>query len=118
MMKRNQVVSIGSVPQGATVHIAPGNQELRTPGQVALARRYSHTLGFEKDGYESQTAVIENPTRDLWRNLIWIHPAGWVIGAIVDLSTGAGYSLEPTEVSVTLTPIVTVPLVEPLPPSS
>jgi hypothetical protein len=69
-----------------------------------------------KDGYRSESVVIESKSKDLWRNLIWIHPAGWLIGGIVDLSTGAARELEPGAVSVELRPVI--PEVDPPVPGS
>ena len=100
------------------MEIRPGNQELQTPGQVPLLRRYSYTLTLRKEGFEPQTAAIQNRSHGIWRNPVWIHPVGWIAGLIVDLTTGAAYDLEPADISVTLVPAEPPPEVELVPPSS
>jgi hypothetical protein len=100
-----QIVPVDSDPQGATVEIQPGGRIFETPEQVVLARRYSQTLRFSKEGYQPQTILIDRKTSSgLFRNVIWIHPVGWIIGVVVDLSTGSAYDLEPGHVFVELTP--------------
>ena len=112
-----QLVSVESKPPGAIVHIDPGGRTGTTPGQLLLARRYSQSLTFEKEGYQPVTVILERKASSgLWRNAVWIHPAGWIIGLVVDLSTGSGYDLSPGAVSVELEPVV--PEVELSPPGS
>ncbi len=111
-----QAVQVDSNPQGATVVVQPGGTTFETPSQILLPRRYAQALRFEKDGFQPATVIVERKASSgLWRNLIWIHPAGWIIGVVVDLSTGSGYDLQPDAVSVDLRPAV--PKVEPSPPS-
>ena len=98
-----QIVPVNSNPQGATVEVQPGGRTFETPDTVVLARRHSHTLQFKKDGYQPQMIVIDRKTSSgLFRNVIWLHPFGWIIGVVVDLSTGSGYDLDPEEVSAEL----------------
>jgi hypothetical protein len=74
--------------------------------QLPMARRYDQTLLFEKSGYWDRTVIVKRKSSSgLWRNLVWIHPVGWIIGVIVDLSTGSGYDLEPESVSIELVPL-------------
>ena len=98
-----QIVSIESTPPGATVLVQPGGQSTDTPVQLPMARRYDQTLLFKKAGYWDRTVIVKRSSSSgLWRNLVWVHPIGWLIGVIVDLSTGSGYDLEPESVSVEL----------------
>jgi len=84
---------------------------------LSLARRYNQTLTFEKEGHQPVTVFLERKASSgLWRNAVWIHPVGWIIGVVVDLSTGSGYELQPGAVSVELPPIV--PDAKASPPSS
>jgi len=111
------MVQVDSNPQGATVEIQPGGRHFETPEKALLTRRYDQTLRFEKKGYRPQTIVIKRKASSgLFRNIVWIHPVGWIIGVIVDLSTGSGYDLEPDAVTVDLEPAL--PRVDPSPPSS
>ena len=111
------MVSVDSSPPGATVEVQPGGRHFETPEQVLLARRYNQSLRFEKEGYRPQTIIIERKASSgLFRNAVWIHPLGWLIGVIVDLSTGSGYDLEPDSVSVELEPAL--PSLDPSSPSS
>jgi hypothetical protein len=112
-----QVVSVDSKPAGAIVRADPGERTVTTPGQLLLARRYSQRLTFDKEGYQPATVILERKVSSgLWLNLLWIHPFGWIIGFVVDLTTGSGYELEPGAVSVDLEPIV--PEMELTPPGS
>ncbi len=101
-----QIVPIVSEPDGATVQIEPGGASIVTPDDVALERRYTYSLRFEKQGFQPRTVLIEaKPSRELWRNIVWLHPLGWLAGVLVDLNTGSGYELEPNAVSLTLVPV-------------
>lgn len=104
-MKRGstQVVSVDSTPPGATVRAEPGGGTIETPGKMILARRYDQLLRFEMAGYEPITIQLDRKN-SVWQNVIWIHPVGWIIGAVVDLSTAAAYSFDPSSVSVQLNP--------------
>jgi len=83
----------------------PGGQSIVTPGLLALTRKHQHALLIEKSGYQKSTVDLESHTSaGLLRNLVWLHPVGWLIGLIVDLSNGSGYNLEPEKVSVSLAP--------------
>lgn len=115
----SQIVPIDSEPPGVTVGIEPGGAGFETPGQAALERRSSYIVTFEKEGFQRQTTVIESKTSwQLWRNVIWVHPIGWVIGIMIDVASGAAHDLEPESVFVTLEPVVVVPTVEGAAPNS
>ena len=112
-----QTVEVDSFPQGATVVVQRDGTTFETPSRILLARRYAHSLRFEMEGFQSETVVLERKASSgLWRNAVWIHPLGWIIGLVVDLSTGSGYDLQPDAVSVNLRPAVTK--VSSPPPSS
>jgi hypothetical protein len=101
-----QVVPIESSPPGAHARVEPGGKIVTTPGAVTLVRKHPAMIYVEKEGYEAQTVTLA-PERatSLWRNLVWIHPAGLITGIIVDLSTGACDGLVPERVDVTLVPV-------------
>ncbi len=109
-MMRNgptQVVEITSTPTGATAHIQPGNTEIVTPSEVSLKRKTSYyVVTLNKAGYEPTRVRLARTTSGLWRNLVWIHPVGWVIGIVVDTSTGsAAYELQPQKIDVKMAPL-------------
>jgi hypothetical protein len=110
LSKSQYPVSIGSVPEGASITIEDKKGEQiykgKTPTTVTLksgAGFFSgatYTVTFEKPGYESQTMVIEKQM-DGWYigNILF----GGLIGLlIVDPATGAMWKLPP-EISATLT---------------
>ena len=65
----------------------------------------SYIIRVEKEGYRTEAVTLESKTAwgSLFRNVVWIHPIGWIIGVIVDTSTGAAKELNPEELDVTLT---------------
>ena len=112
-----QAIRVESTPAGATVVVERGGATSETPTQILLARRYSQLLRIQKDGFQPETVVIERKASSgLWRNAVWIHPVGWIIGVVVDLSSGSGYDLLPDSISGDLRPVV--PEVELSPPGS
>jgi hypothetical protein len=105
---RTQIVDVTSAPPGARVHLSPTGEVLATPCKVVLRRKESYVLRVEKDGYQVESVALESKaSSSLWRNVVWIHPVGWIIGVSVDLGTGSGYEFDPEAVDVTLTPIGT-----------
>jgi hypothetical protein len=102
---RTQIVEVDSAPKGATATIQPGGDVIVTPSQVSLSRKSSYVVHFKKAGYEpASVTLVSKASTSLWRNAVWIHPVGWIIGAIVDVSTGGGYDLQPEKVEVRLVP--------------
>jgi len=105
-----QAITIDSSPPGARVRVDPGNKILTTPGSVLVSRKYPATVVVEKDGYEPTSVTFtRRKSLSLWRNLVWIHPIGWIIGISVDVGKGACYDLEPSQVHVDLKPLQTAP---------
>ena len=108
MMRNNptQLIEISSTPPGATATIQPSGEVVVTPSDVLLKRKTAYyAVTLKKDGYEPARAKLVRKSSGLWRNLIWIHPIGWVIGIVVDTSTGCGYELQPDKIDVKLTPL-------------
>jgi hypothetical protein len=101
-----QIITVGSVPPGATV-LVNGFQRLRTPANVELSRKESHRLEIIHEGYHTEVVEIRNVNSNMVAgNII----AGGLIGYMVDQSTGAAFRLVPEVVQVTLRPL------EPEPP--
>jgi hypothetical protein len=74
--------------------------EYQTPTIVKLKRGESHKVTFEKQGYKSQTIMIDNDL--LVGTLIADIFLGGLIGVIVDLVDGAMYTLTPKDIDVKL----------------
>jgi len=91
-----QAVTFDSKPPGATVRLSNG-MEFMTPKVVSLPRSKTQRVTFEKEGYEPQKVYIATeflPIPTLFGNLL--------IGAVVDLMTGAAWELEPGYVRIEL----------------
>jgi PEGA domain len=102
------LVRVESTPAGARVVADGGSAHVVTPGAVVLSRRGRHSLTFEREGYERSVVTLDRRSwGEWWRNLVWIHPAFWLVGIIVDNATGAAYDVVPNPVSITLVPNAT-----------
>jgi hypothetical protein len=100
-----QLIKIDSIPPGVVVRIIPDGRTIETPATIALPRTHSQTLTFEEPGYKPELVLLDRRATELWRNLVWIHPIGWIIGIVVDLSNGSAYELQPAEVTATMIPL-------------
>jgi uncharacterized protein YceK len=100
----SQAVAVDTAPErGAACDLAndKGNWQLAsTPGTVTVARSYSAlTVTCRKDGAGLGVATVQSGTKGAaFGNII----AGGLIGAAVDMSSGAAYDYPPS-VLVTLT---------------
>lgn len=76
-----------------------------TPFAYEFPRKTSHTLVFNKEGYQDEQKVIEKKISGVYFvNFAW-GLIGAVVGAIVDFSNGAGYKLTPKTIHADLEPI-------------
>ncbi|MBF6560209.1 MAG: PEGA domain-containing protein [Candidatus Binataceae bacterium] len=92
-----QTISISTVPPGATVQV--GGQQVVSPAEVTLDRNKTAQVVATKPGYDMATTTVESHFS--WvtvLDLIFILP--WVI----DLVSGAAYTLSPDTVSLVLAP--------------
>ena len=91
-----QEVTINSVPSGARVYI-DGSSRGRTPVIVNLKRRKRHTVNIELEGYLSQnTAMTRGHNGWTFGNMFFL------FGFLIDVATGAMYSVKPHELDVDL----------------
>jgi hypothetical protein len=91
---RTQIVEVTSTPSEATVRVDSEPVLHKTPASVVLKRKNSHVLVIEKDGYKPKVIVLESKaSKDMFRNIIFIHPVFWAGGAIIDMASGSGYEL-------------------------
>ena len=94
-----QNISVGSTPSGAAV-LANGKIQGRTPIQFDLKRKEQATITVVLDGFHPYTVAVKR-TVDLGMLWAMLPPLG-LISLPVDLSTGAVYALEPTNVHAQL----------------
>lgn len=97
-----QDISVDSTPQGSRVETTDG-ATYTTPAAIKLKRNISHTLSFEKAGYEPAKAVVTpsisgGGAAGMAGNILF----GGIIGGAVDAGSGAMYDLTPTRVHVVM----------------
>lgn len=89
-------VRFNSTPSGADVIVDQVNKG-ETPTSAQLSRKESHTVTFKKDGYEDVTVKVEQKfdgaTVILGNLVSW-----WLIGVVVDVASGAAYTLSPADI--------------------
>jgi hypothetical protein len=103
---RTQDVRIISKPPGAKILVSPMNLTALTPITLKLQRKHLHIVNISKEGYIPQSIPLGTKTdKSVWRNLVWVHPLGWIVGGIVDLSTGAWRGFEIDQIDIELEPV-------------
>lgn len=97
----HQSVSFDSEPKGAKVRLSNG-MTLTTPQTISLPRAKDYVVTFEKDGYDTEQRMLTrefNAAATILGNIFWL-----LIGGVIDLVTGAAWSLDPEYLSVALEP--------------
>lgn len=101
-----QLVRVDSQPPGARVTVEPGGEHGTTPALLELERKHASLVHLAAPGYTPATVPLTPHLTAGWlRNLLWIHPVGWVIGVSIDVGNGSAYALRPETVDVTLAPV-------------
>ena len=96
-----QMVSIATIPPGATVQIDNGTT-LTTPTQAKLERKRDYIITVSCKGYQTQTVPLNSVVSGwLAGNLVF----GGLIGGGVDAVSGGAFTLTPEKVNVTLVPL-------------
>lgn len=95
-----QEINLSSKPSGATVEFDRTNRVVTTPTEIELKRKHTYQLTFSREGYSTETSVVESNLR--WEILILDILFGGVVGVAIDAGTGAWNRLSPDDVSVTL----------------
>lgn len=91
-----------SEPEGARVFI-DGKPAGRTPTTASLLSDKTHSIEFQKEGYESQAVTLNYHVGAGWLIIdIILLPA--LLPIIIDGATGAWYELDEAEVKVVLHP--------------
>jgi hypothetical protein len=89
-----QTISVKSEPSGVTVRTLDGTS-VTTPGNLKLERTKKHVVTAELQGCESQQRELRSDLNGwLFGNIL----LGGVIGAVVDVCSGASGTLCPAEV--------------------
>jgi len=101
-----QTIEVTTSPAGAQVGLESQGLTIVSPGSLSVRRKaLGSVVRIQKDGFETQRVrLVRGKAPGNWRNLVWIHPLGWIIGWIVDYSTGAAYEQSPGAISVQLEP--------------
>ncbi len=93
-------VRVNSTPDGASVEVNGAGMGT-TPVTLSLSRNKDHVLIFKKDGYED---VQVNVTKkfDVGTTVVGNVFSWGLFGLVVDIATGAAYSLEPADIEANL----------------
>lgn len=94
----NEGLMIKSEPAGAKVVIDGADRGV-TPLEVEVERKKSHTVVLSMDGYKETTQKVESGL-SWWLagNAVF----GGVIGLVVDVLSGGGYTIEPSAINLKL----------------
>lgn len=95
-----QEINVSSNPGAATVEFDRVNRTVTTPAEVELKRKESYQLTFSREGYTTETTVVESNLR-VGILVLDILFTG-LIGVAIDAGTGAWNALSPENVSVSL----------------
>lgn len=93
-------VRINSSPSGAQVFVNDINRGT-TPQSLSLKRNRDYVLDFRRDGYESVKVEV-NKTFDLGTTVVGNIFSWGLLGIVVDLASGAAYSLEPADLQANM----------------
>lgn len=106
-------VRVNSSPSGADIFINKMDKG-KTPQTLTLDRDEDHILTFRKEGYEEVRVEVKSrfdgATTILGNLLSWA-----LLGIVVDVATGAAYSLEPADVQANLAELKQSGLIDALP---
>lgn len=93
-------VRINSNPAGADIFIN-GIDRGQTPQTLSLKRNQSYVLTFKKEGYEDLNFEVAKKF-DIGTTVVGNIFSWGLVGIIVDVATGAAYSLTPADVEANL----------------
>ncbi|MEQ9310235.1 MAG: PEGA domain-containing protein [Balneolaceae bacterium] len=93
-------IRVNSNPAGADIYIN-GIDRGQTPQTLSLKRNQDYVLTFKKDGYEDLNFEIAKKF-DIGTTVVGNIFSWGIIGIIVDIGTGAAYSLTPADVEANL----------------
>lgn len=83
-----------------------------TPQTLSLSRNESHILTFKKSGYEDVTLAIDKQF-DVATTVVGNLFSWGILGLVVDIATGAAYSLTPADVQANFDSMAKAGLIDP-----
>lgn len=95
-----QEIHLSSRPPEAVVEFDRVNRTVTTPTEIELKRKHTYELTFTKEGYSTETSVVESSLR--WEILVLDVLFTGLVGVAIDAGTGAWNQLDPENVRVTL----------------
>ena len=97
----NEELNVSSEPAGAKV-VIDGTERGVTPLATKVERKKDHAVVLTKEGFEENQSRVES-------HLSWWVAGnvilGGLVGILVDVLSGGGYTIEPDAVAGTLKPI-------------
>lgn len=96
----NADIRVNSAPAGADIYINNIDRG-QTPQTLSLARNKDHVLVFKKDGFEDVTIEV-NRKFDVATTIVGNLFSFALLGVVVDVATGAAYSLQPADVQANM----------------
>ena len=97
----NEELNVSSEPAGAKV-VIDGTERGVTPLATKVERKKDHAVVLTKEGFEENQSRVES-------HLSWWVAGnvilGGLVGILVDVLSGGGYTIDPDAVAVTLKPI-------------
>jgi hypothetical protein len=95
-----QTISTTTSPDQVQVTVDKSQEKYTTPTMISLERKNDYTLTFTKAGYTPGTFHISHSIKG---GILVLDILTGLVGVVVDAATGAWYSLQPSNVQVTLT---------------
>jgi len=102
-------VRFNSSPSGAEVYVDEINKG-ETPTTAQLARSDSHIITFSKEGYEDVKVAV-NKKFDAATTILGNIVSWALLGIVVDVASGAAYSLSPADVQANLNQLQTAGII-------
>jgi len=107
----NADIRVNSNPSGATIMINNINKGT-TPQTMSLARNQNYTLTFKKDGYKDVNFEVVKKF-DVATTVVGNIFSWSLLGIVVDVATGAAYSLTPADVQANFDGMAKAGLIDP-----
>lgn len=104
-------IRVNSNPSGATISVNNVNMGV-TPQTMSLKRNSGHVLTFSKDGYEDVVVEIEQKF-DIATTVVGNIFSWALLGIVVDVATGAAYSLTPADVQANFDKMAAAGIIDP-----
>ena len=104
-------VRVNSTPSNADIYIN-GIDKGQTPSTLSLSRDNDYVLTFKKDGYEDVKLEV-NKKFDGATTILGNLVSFFLLGVVVDVASGAAYSLEPADVSANMEKLEAAGLIKP-----